>query len=225
MCLSICRSKGFPYTGLEWQIECHCGHEPVEGFEWAWPGKCDDRCSGNSNQICGGSNAMSVWTTPINYLEGLCINDFPQNRRVLDEFSVTGLTNLTVAYCGSICQGKNSHWLSNLSKISSYYKKLSKFWAKAMNILVYRMVTVVIVVMMIPNSYQLRATNAINLVLGIKMKSVVLHGDFLFMDRDETNYQLLFDCVIFMMYQWKTTCIYQSLWKLKKIYFRFNIYQ
>ena len=109
MCLSICRSKGFPYTGLEWQIECHCGHEPVEGFEWAWPGKCDDRCSGNSNQICGGSNAMSVWTTPLNYLEGLCINDFPQNRRVLDEFSVTGLTNLTVAYCGSICQGKNSH--------------------------------------------------------------------------------------------------------------------
>ena len=61
-----------------------------------------------------------------------------------------------------------------------------------MNILVYRMVTVVIVVMMIPNSYQLRATNAINLVLGIKMKSVVLHGDFLFMDRDETNYQMLF---------------------------------
>ena len=36
MCLSICRDKGFHYSGLQWQIECYCGNEPVNGFEWSW---------------------------------------------------------------------------------------------------------------------------------------------------------------------------------------------
>ena len=51
MCLSTCRNRGFPYAGLQWQIECHCGKMPAGGFEWAWPDKCDDRCAGNSNQV------------------------------------------------------------------------------------------------------------------------------------------------------------------------------
>ena len=52
MCLSTCREQGFSYSGLEWQIECYCGNEPANGFEWAWPNKCDDRCAGNLNQVC-----------------------------------------------------------------------------------------------------------------------------------------------------------------------------
>ena len=108
MCLSICRSKGYPYSGLEWQCECHCGYAPDEGFQWAWPDKCDDRCAGDSNQICGGSEAMNVWTTPATFLNGLCINDFPENRRVLNEFSMTGLNNLTIESCKVICKGQGS---------------------------------------------------------------------------------------------------------------------
>ena len=111
ICISICRSKGFPYARLEWQIECHCGYEPDVAFEWAWSDKCNERCPGDYNQICGSANAMNVWTTPLNYFDGLCINDFPENRRVLNEFSITGLRNLTVDYCESICEGKNFHIL------------------------------------------------------------------------------------------------------------------
>ena len=107
MCLSICRSKEYPFAGLQWQCECHCGYEPADGFEWAWSDKCDEPCVGDSNQICGGSNAMSVWTTLPEELYGICVNDYPQNRRVLDEFSITGLTNLTIEHCSSICQGKD----------------------------------------------------------------------------------------------------------------------
>ena len=103
-CLSICRSKGYPYSGLEWSCECHCGNAPEEGFEWAWSSKCDDRCSGDSSQICGGSEAMSVWNTPPTDLFGYCVNDYPNNQRVLDEFSITGLKNLTIATCGRICK-------------------------------------------------------------------------------------------------------------------------
>ena len=53
-------SKGLPYSGLEWSCECHCGYEPEDGFEWVWPSKCNDRCSGDSNQNCGGSNALRI---------------------------------------------------------------------------------------------------------------------------------------------------------------------
>ena len=67
-CLSICRSKGYPFSGLEWSCECHCGHAPEEGFEWAWPDKCDYRCAGDSSRICGGLEAMSIWNTPPNEL-------------------------------------------------------------------------------------------------------------------------------------------------------------
>lgn len=134
-CLKICSSKGFRYSGLEWACECHCGNEPDQGFEWAWPDKCDDSCSGDSHQICGGSGAMrkgflddlnqalvrwrcitvkkialllktpnfSVYTTPTEEVDGQCIYDFPSNRRVLDEFSITGLTNLTILSCANFC--------------------------------------------------------------------------------------------------------------------------
>ena len=62
MCLTTCRDKGFQFSGLEWQIECYCGDEPVGGFEMAWLSKCNERCAGNSNQICGGLHALSVYT-------------------------------------------------------------------------------------------------------------------------------------------------------------------
>ena len=119
-CLSICRSKGYPYSGLEWSCECHCGHGPENGFEWAWSSKCDDRCAGDSNQVCGGSNAMSLWTTPPKNPSGLCINDYPENQRVLNDFSITGLQNMTIEYCCSICEGKSAHVCPLRGDESSY---------------------------------------------------------------------------------------------------------
>ena len=63
MCLKTCRQKKYRYSGLQWQIECYCGNEPTNGFDWAWLNKCDTKCAGDSNQICGGSGAMSVFST------------------------------------------------------------------------------------------------------------------------------------------------------------------
>ena len=105
MCLSTCRDKGFRYSGIQWQIECYCGNEPINGFNWAWFDKCNDRCAGNTNQKCGGSNAMSLYTTPDVYLDGLCIYDYPSPRRVLDEMSITGQKNLSITECKNICKG------------------------------------------------------------------------------------------------------------------------
>ena len=46
---------------------------------------------------------VSVYTTPTEEVDGQCIYDFPSKRRVLVEFSITGLTNLTILSCANLC--------------------------------------------------------------------------------------------------------------------------
>ena len=106
MCLSACRSHGFPYAGLEWKTECYCGHAPEDGFfdKWTWSSKCNLFCPGNGSQNCGGIGGMSIWSTPPSELRGLCVNDYPADGRVLAGFSMTGIDDLTIEKCQSICQ-------------------------------------------------------------------------------------------------------------------------
>ena len=107
MCLKICRDKGYEYAGLEWQYECYCGDKPDQDFEWAWPEKCNDRCSGDLSQNCGGSDAISIWKVPPKNLDGVCILNSPATRSVLNDFGITGHQNLTVLECQTICAGTN----------------------------------------------------------------------------------------------------------------------
>ena len=50
---------------------------------------------------------MSVWNTPPKELIGYCVHDYPRNRRVLNDFSITGLKDLTTESCAKICEGLN----------------------------------------------------------------------------------------------------------------------
>ena len=101
-CLHICRKKGYQFSGLQWQIECYCGNMPSNGFEWAWPGKCDDRCAGDPNQMCGGSMAISLYNTPLITLNGLCVYDYP-DQRVFEGPSFTGQNDMTIEKCKDLC--------------------------------------------------------------------------------------------------------------------------
>ena len=101
-CLHICRRKGFQFSGLQWQIECYCGNLPTDGFEWAWPEKCDERCAGDSNQMCGGSMAMNLYNTPRNILCGLCVYDDPE-KRVFGGPSIIGQNDMTIEKCKHLC--------------------------------------------------------------------------------------------------------------------------
>ena len=66
---------------------------------------CDDRCSGDSHQNCGGTNAISIWKTPPKYLHGECFYDFPSPRRVFENgYSIDGLEDLTIGKCIEICR-------------------------------------------------------------------------------------------------------------------------
>ena len=121
LCLSVCRQKGFRFCGLQWQIECFCGEEPEHGFKWTWADKCSDRCAGNSHQKCGGSNAMSVYSTHIE--DGLCIYDYPAPHRVLADYAVTNHRNMTIENCQTICDGK---YPINLSFKHLKYRPVNK---------------------------------------------------------------------------------------------------
>ena len=105
MCISICREKNFSYAGLQWQFECFCGEEPADGFKWSWSEKCSDRCAGDSNQICGGTNAISIWRVPPKTLNGICVHNSPTNKGMLDDYSIIGHENLTIQKCQQICSG------------------------------------------------------------------------------------------------------------------------
>ena len=107
LCLSICRSKNHQFAGLQWQNECYCGDEPKRGFAWAWPEKCNERCAGNSDQICGGSNSISLWKVPSQSLDGICVYNSPTRLRILPDLCLKGLKELTIEKCRTICEGKS----------------------------------------------------------------------------------------------------------------------
>jgi hypothetical protein len=62
-CVDFCKSKSMTYAGLEYSGECYCGNKvavdraPAQGSV----GNCLMKCSGNSNQVCGGAAAISLY--------------------------------------------------------------------------------------------------------------------------------------------------------------------
>ena len=63
LCVSTCRRHGFKYAALEFSINCRCGNS--YGIYGKAPSniECNYRCSGNSNEICGGYWRESVYST------------------------------------------------------------------------------------------------------------------------------------------------------------------
>lgn len=51
---------GQPYAALEMGDECHCG---LTYKKYGSSNKCSKKCSGNSQQTCGGNLAFSVYST------------------------------------------------------------------------------------------------------------------------------------------------------------------
>ncbi|KAF2495129.1 WSC domain-containing protein [Lophium mytilinum] len=64
-CVDFCKGKGSKYAGVEYSGECYCGNSiaadraPVKGVA----GNCLMKCNGNTNEICGGAAAISLYQT------------------------------------------------------------------------------------------------------------------------------------------------------------------
>ncbi len=66
LCTAACSSDGYQYAGVEYADECYCDNTIASGASVATDGRCSMACSGNSTEICGGSNGLSLFnsTTP-----------------------------------------------------------------------------------------------------------------------------------------------------------------
>ncbi|VUC25017.1 unnamed protein product [Clonostachys rosea] len=58
-CADLCGRFGFKYAGVEYGRECYCGNEIKN--EKATESSCGTKCSGDANQICGGTYFISIW--------------------------------------------------------------------------------------------------------------------------------------------------------------------
>ncbi|CCA66988.1 related to glyoxal oxidase precursor [Serendipita indica DSM 11827] len=58
-CLDACDAAGYAFGGVEWGKECWCGNTgPTEIVQ---DQRCDTRCEGDSSELCGGGNGLSVY--------------------------------------------------------------------------------------------------------------------------------------------------------------------
>jgi hypothetical protein len=60
-CVATCKGRGFAYAGTQYGSYCFCGNSYGRYGSQGRP--CDQPCSGNGNQICGGAWANSVYST------------------------------------------------------------------------------------------------------------------------------------------------------------------
>ncbi|KAI8806739.1 WSC domain-containing protein [Cladochytrium replicatum] len=120
LCTTYCSSKGFILAGLEYGQECWCGNKiefhngPID------ESKCGMSCVGFDEKKCGGSNAISVWssngapviTHPVPQTTGLpdhckyvgCHEDNIQDRALSEGASYNGL--MTPEVCAKACIAK-----------------------------------------------------------------------------------------------------------------------
>jgi hypothetical protein len=60
MCQTHCTSLGLLLSGTEYSMECYCGAALANGAVLG-SSSCNMQCAGDANQICGGSNALSIF--------------------------------------------------------------------------------------------------------------------------------------------------------------------
>jgi WSC domain len=63
-CTALCQSEGFKIAGLEYAGECYCDNSIRNGgsLETDTTTGCNMACKGDPDEICGGSNRLSVYT-------------------------------------------------------------------------------------------------------------------------------------------------------------------
>ena len=63
-CTSYCSGLGFSMAGLEYASECYCGNSLSNGAALSLTsGQCNMACSGNSQETCGGPDAITLFST------------------------------------------------------------------------------------------------------------------------------------------------------------------
>ena len=110
-CANFCGERGFRYSGTEYRSECFCSASaPTIAAQ-----NCDQSCSGDASQTCGGSWALTVYenqdiaspvidTLPTNFKSEGCFLD-SVNARTFSAYSFNA-DNMTPKLCATTCSDK-----------------------------------------------------------------------------------------------------------------------
>ncbi|KAI0018314.1 putative glyoxal oxidase [Xylariomycetidae sp. FL0641] len=64
-CLAFCDGQQYAYAGLEYSSECYCGAQlPNNSMHVNGSTDCTMPCSGNTQEVCGGPNRLTVFFDP-----------------------------------------------------------------------------------------------------------------------------------------------------------------
>ncbi|KAM3082414.1 hypothetical protein ACMFMF_002078 [Clarireedia jacksonii] len=117
-CINTCIEQGYTVAGLEYSSQCFCDNSLRNGPSIASPTSCNMPCSGNSSEMCGAGNILSIYSkgnftiykAPIPQKTNLpgswtyqgCYSDNGNNNRAL-LYQIVSTTNNSVAGCLSQC--------------------------------------------------------------------------------------------------------------------------
>ncbi|KAH6667842.1 WSC domain-containing protein [Halenospora varia] len=59
LCATFCSS--YKYFGVEWSVECYCGNDFTAGAALVDSSECSMTCGGNSEELCGAGDRLSVY--------------------------------------------------------------------------------------------------------------------------------------------------------------------
>lgn len=116
MTIQACKSycEGHQYYGLEYGNECYCGYRTTSDVYRVPDSSCSVPCAGDSSQICGGDNLLSLYRTDFtsqspwhDWANLGCVTE-PSESRALDRVLSTDL--MTTNKCLVICSYGNFQW-------------------------------------------------------------------------------------------------------------------
>ncbi|MCJ1306581.1 hypothetical protein MMC25_000224 [Agyrium rufum] len=102
-CASNCTS--FTYFAVEYGRECYCGNSLPSTSVTATDGRCNMVCGGNSTEICGGPNGLTLYENVPNPWQYIgCANE--TNPRALP-LATSVSPGMTIETCQSYCLSQN----------------------------------------------------------------------------------------------------------------------
>ncbi|KJA23963.1 hypothetical protein HYPSUDRAFT_201077 [Hypholoma sublateritium FD-334 SS-4] len=106
-CIAFCTPSAYQYAGVEFSRECYCDNL-IESTGAPIASGCNMTCTGNSAEICGGANAINVFSLntspppPTGWTSAGCYSDTPTSR-TLKVASFTSVTDMTLEACAAFC--------------------------------------------------------------------------------------------------------------------------
>lgn len=112
-CEDQCENLGYTYYGLENGSDCYCGNSINGNPPQITLSECNEPCTGNELDNCGGDLKMNLFTLSSNLIsdfdsnadpQGQCYLDNLQNR-ILNHAQEIGSSNMSIGSCQGQCQG------------------------------------------------------------------------------------------------------------------------